>query len=206
MGNFRSGRLGRRGGRRSTESLPEARLTYQCFSITAGSQGPRVLPCGAKAQVVHDSRVWLVDIAATPLRFGGSRRWLVCPLCLARRVALYVAGERLACRRCLNLSFASEHESDKDRTIRRAARIRARLGWRGGVLDREGGRPRGMHKLTYLGLKAQYDLNVSELIQMLDMWARLAYQSMDRFRPTLAAADSGESSQSLISQAQVKKS
>lgn len=172
MGNFRSGRTGPRGGRRATAELPEARLSYGRLSVASARGGPRVLPEGQWAEIVYGPRDWRVDIATTPLAPGGARRWLVCPSCSARRVALYVDCELLACRTCLGLRYASEHETEKCRAIRRAARTRSRLRWPGGVLDPEGRRPKGMHEKTCRALTGKYRSQVSTLISALDAWVR----------------------------------
>lgn len=63
--------------------------------------------------------------------------------------ALYIDGSTLACRVCLGLRYANQHETERDRLFRRAHKLGDRLGWRGGVADRGRGRPRGMHERTY---------------------------------------------------------
>ena len=55
------------------------------------------------------------------------------------------------------LGYASQKEGLGDRSSRQADKIRNRLGWQAGILNGEGGRPKGMHWATYRRLKAEYD-------------------------------------------------
>ncbi|MDK9556657.1 hypothetical protein QQF73_03395 [Marinobacter sp. M216] len=56
------------------------------------------------------------------------------------------------CRKCLNLSYRSQKETDSERAIRRAEKVRERLGWRAGILCPNGGKPKGMHHRTFFTL------------------------------------------------------
>lgn len=48
------------------------------------------------------------SLARTPCRFGGFRRWFVCPGCGSRRTALYIGGsEGARCRECRSLTYIS---------------------------------------------------------------------------------------------------
>jgi hypothetical protein len=62
-----------------------------------------------------------VGLPTTPLRFGGVRWWFACPSCRQRCDRLYLPdhGRRFACRKCWNLGYRSQRESD--------ARVRALL-------------------------------------------------------------------------------
>lgn len=42
--------------------------------------------------------------------------------------------------------------------MRRADTIRRRLGWRAGIGNPEGGKPKGMHWRTFVRLKAEYSV------------------------------------------------
>lgn len=70
----------------------------------------------------------------------------------------------LACRRCHRLSYASQNEIWDDRAARRANRIRARLGWRPGILHDEGGKPAGMHWRTFERLVAEHETFVKQAL------------------------------------------
>jgi len=94
------------------------------------------------------------SIAATialcwrPCAFGGERPFLVCPDCSRAVLRLYLADDRFRCRRCHGLAYASQREREHHRALRRARRLRQRLGHAG----RAGGippRPKGMHQRTY---------------------------------------------------------
>jgi hypothetical protein len=67
-----------------------------------------------------------------------------------RRVAvLYSVGLRFLCRHCGNLSYTSQHERELYRSIRKAHRLRERLGDRGSVVNGIPPKPKGMHRTTY---------------------------------------------------------
>ncbi len=91
---------------------------------------------------------------------GGRRPWFLCPTpgCERRVAILYGAGSKFACRQCYNLSYSSQREREMDRAIRRAERIRERLGWKPGILNPPGWqKPRHMHWRTYKQLIHEHD-------------------------------------------------
>ena len=83
-----------------------------------------------------------IDILRTPCTFGGSRPWLSCPGCQSRVGVLYVAGERIRCRRCIGAAYRSQRLDECSRSWQRQRRIEARLG-------ENQNRPPGMHWGTY---------------------------------------------------------
>ena len=72
--------------------------------------------------------------SACACRFGGTRPYFICPgvvngIACGRRVAkLYGPGRYFLCRHCYRLAHASQSEDNMDRTLRRANKIRQRLG------------------------------------------------------------------------------
>ena len=92
-----------------------------------------------------------VPIEWTPCNYGGWRAWFRCPAAgCGRRVALlFLNGGIFACRQCGKLVYASQREHDTDLAIRRADKIRERLGWEPGILNGEGFKPKGMHWRTF---------------------------------------------------------
>jgi len=89
-----------------------------------------------------------VQFAYTPCHFGGSRVWFLCPNC-QRRVALLYGVKYFLCRHCLDLAYESQRESHYERAARKADNIRKRLGWRPGIINPLGFKPKGMHWATY---------------------------------------------------------
>ena len=103
-----------------------------------------------------------VNLEWTPCNFGGRRAWFLCPArgC-GRRVAILFGGSIFACRHCHKLAYPCQRETDDDRAARPADTIRRRLGWKPGILNGEGGKPRGMHWRTFERLRAEHDANVN---------------------------------------------
>jgi hypothetical protein len=91
-----------------------------------------------------------IDLEWTSCRLGGKRPWFLCPAknC-GRRVAMLYGGSIFACRHCYQLVYPSQRENVGDRAIRRADKIRERLGWEPGILNIEGLKPKGMHWKTF---------------------------------------------------------
>jgi hypothetical protein len=96
-----------------------------------------------------------VRLEWTPCNFGGERPWFICPaMGCGRRVAILYGGGLFVCRHCRELVYASQRETIQNRAARRANKIRAKLGWDGGLLCGEGAKPKGMHWSHYGKLAA----------------------------------------------------
>ena len=107
-----------------------------------------------------------VRIVRTSCNFGGSRAWFICPAVgCSRRVAILYGGGTFACRHCYQLAYASSREEAGDRMIRRADRLRARLGWEPGILNGCGSKPKWMRWHTFERLSAEHDALVGRSIQ-----------------------------------------
>lgn len=100
-----------------------------------------------------------VKLATTPCTYGGLRYWFTCPaIGCGRRVALLYLGDKyFACRHCYQLAYESQREPDYDRHARRADKIRKRLEWEPGILNGDGGKPKGMHWRTFERLAAEHE-------------------------------------------------
>ena len=75
-----------------------------------------------------------VGIVRVPCRLGGARPYFICPgvangIACGRRVAkLHGPGRYFLCRHCYRLANISQREGKADRALRRANKIRRRLG------------------------------------------------------------------------------
>ncbi|RRD69505.1 MULTISPECIES: hypothetical protein [unclassified Desulfovibrio] len=83
----------------------------------------------------------------TPCTFGGRRPWFLCPSC-GRRVAILYGGAAFLCRACHRLGYWTQGQRADSRLHYKAARIKARLGWREG-LPPLWQKPKGMHWRTF---------------------------------------------------------
>lgn len=99
-----------------------------------------------------------IEIDWTNCNLGGKRCWFICPAqgC-KRRVAILYDGSIFACRHCYRLFYACQRESPDDRAMRRADKIRSRLGWCAGIANPPGSKPKGMHWRTFNRLTVQQE-------------------------------------------------
>ncbi|MDO8311734.1 MAG: hypothetical protein Q7T25_07325 [Sideroxyarcus sp.] len=117
-----------------------------------------------------------VRLSRTACHYGGERVWWLCPMegC-GRRVAVLYGGAMYACRHCHERAYQSQRESTEDRQARRNNKLRARLGWKAGIFNPAGGRPKGMHWKTYLRLKDCHDAHAEQILG--GIWASLGRQA-----------------------------
>ena len=85
---------------------------------------------------------------------------LFCPAqgCDRRVAILYYNKAVFACRYCCRLDYPCQRESVSDLVIRRANKIRKRLGWKEGILSTVGDKPKGMHWKTFWKLERQHNV------------------------------------------------
>jgi hypothetical protein len=102
-----------------------------------------------------------VRIVRIPCRLGGARPYFICPgvvngIACGRRVAkLHGPGRYFLCRHCYRPAYASQSESDLDRALRRANKIRQRLGGDPGMAAPFPDKPKGMWRRTYERLRRE---------------------------------------------------
>lgn len=140
--------------------------------IQYGSEGNRlVLNYKVRDEGESDWRpyTYAVTVEWLPCHFGGHRPLLLCPRC-GRRVAVLYGGEIFVCRRCTGLSYQSQRESAAGRAQLHAETLRERLGWTPGLLELEGGKPKGMHWATYERLTALHRAYAGITLAEWDRW------------------------------------
>ena len=102
-----------------------------------------------------------VGIVRSQCQYGGVRPYFICPgvvngVACGRRVAkLHAAGRYFLCRHCYRLAHASQSEGAWDRRLRRANKIRRRLGGDPDLVASFPPKPRGMWRRTYERLREQ---------------------------------------------------
>lgn len=116
----------------------------------------------------------------TSCNFGGERPWFLCPASgCGRRVAILYGGRIFACRHCYQLAYASQRETYDERAVRKADRIREKLGWEPGILNGSGWKPKGMHWKTFQRLNAQHDVFVQSSLAGMAARFGLIGESLD---------------------------
>jgi len=117
----------------------------------------RVGIAGGEWQNVEEA----VRIIRVACRLGGARSYFICPgvvngVACGRRVAkLHGPGRYFLCRHCYRLAHASQNENAWDRALRRANKIRQRLGGDPGMAAPFPKKPKGMWRRTYEQLREQ---------------------------------------------------
>lgn len=96
-----------------------------------------------------------LELTSTPCNFGGCRRWWLCARCHRRARVLYLGGRSLACRRCADLRYESQLEREIARGLRRARKIRRRLGGQPSLVTPFPPKPARMRWATYEVLQAE---------------------------------------------------
>ncbi|KIF83286.1 hypothetical protein TSA66_24580 [Noviherbaspirillum autotrophicum] len=109
-----------------------------------------------------------VQLDWMPCTYGGHRAWFRCPSkgC-GRRAAILFFGGGFACRRCCRLAYRSQRVADYDRALRRAEKIRARLGWDLDLFNGEGERTKWMRQRTFERLCAEQAMFVNKSLSMI---------------------------------------
>ena len=118
----------------------------------------RVLRCDRLSVTVQGDTDQRIGLSWTRCNYGGERPWFLCPTwgCGRRVRKLYTRdGIYFRCRRCLDLRYASQYEDSTYRALSQLRSIRARLGGTTDITLPFPGRPSGMHRRTYEGLREQ---------------------------------------------------
>ncbi|ASF48083.1 hypothetical protein [Methylovulum psychrotolerans] len=102
---------------------------------------------------------YAVILQTTACHYGGVRHWFTCPAvrCGKRVAVLYQGGKYFACRNCYRLAYRSQRDTQSDRLIHKADKLRDKLGWEPGILNGNGDKPKGMHWKTFRQLQAEHD-------------------------------------------------
>jgi hypothetical protein len=111
----------------------------------------------------HKSDYW-IELTTTPQPFGGRRWWFVCPHSGKRVAKLYLPNGAFtfASRQAYRLAYACQREPTHDRALRRAFKLRAKLGADGGIGDYIL-KPKWMRWRTYERAMARID-KVEEVV------------------------------------------
>jgi len=81
--------------------------------------------------------------------FGGREALFVCPGCYDKAFHLYYRGGRFRCRDCARMTYSVRNETTLASHIRKARKLRAKLGGGPSLADPVPPKPRGMWWSTY---------------------------------------------------------
>lgn len=98
-----------------------------------------------------------ISFDRTPCNYGGFRTWFLCSRCWRRVAVLYGAGKYFFCRHCYDLTYASQQENRADRLMRKARKIRERLGASNNLTVPIFFKPKNMHRKTFNRLREEED-------------------------------------------------
>jgi hypothetical protein len=115
-----------------------------------------------------------VPVTWTPCHLGGQRPWFLCEgvrrqHCGSRTAILYDGGGWFACRACCRLAYTSQQETPLYRSMRRARKIRARLGGSPSIFDPLPAKPSRMHRRTYQRLLAEAESADASLLTLMEV-------------------------------------
>ena len=104
-----------------------------------------------------------ISFDRTQCNYGGVRTWFLCSQCFRRVAILYGTGKYFLCRHCYNLTYPSQQESLSDRLMRKARKIRERLGASDNLMESILFKPKNMHQKTFdrLRREAEHANNLS---------------------------------------------
>jgi len=143
----------------TNHGLAECALTYSyadsTLSISYAVKTPHTAPEAVSEHIFIDRTVCY---------YGGTRTWFSCPNCNARKAILYCASKRFLCRQCYGLNYSSQNEVYTDRMIRKARKLRSKLGASMNLRLPISERPRGMYRATFERMIRQDQDNVSRVI------------------------------------------
>ena len=119
-------------------------------------------PNGGEWEQVEEN----ISFVRTPCNYGGHRTWFLCPRCWRRVAVLYGVQKYFFCRHCYELAYGSQQEGKVDRLMRKARKIRWRLGADNDLSMPIWKKPKNMHWKSFdrLRREAEYANNLSWLI------------------------------------------
>lgn len=122
----------------NSEGNELCRLGLKLSTTAAGRLAMLVCYDAADSYALKGRRIeYLVEVTATPCRFGGQRYWFLCPAIRqgircgqrVRKLYLPLTGGVFGCRKCHNLTYEScqTHNKSLDRLLKNPELIRRNL-------------------------------------------------------------------------------
>ncbi len=118
MGGWGSGRREKNAITMYVEQCPRLTLARLLAGWGESINGQIV---GDRLMINAYHQSWAVELNETRHRWGGQRRWMLCPLCGARCSVLYLRSAP-ACRQCHELRYHSKTRNASSRMLARWAK------------------------------------------------------------------------------------
>ena len=99
----------------------------------------------------------IIYLSHTRCNYGSRRPWFLCPSCDGRVAKLYYLEPGFLCRKCSDMPYESQSESRRYRALRKARKIRARLGIDTSLLVPVILPPKGVHWKTFDRLRKKIE-------------------------------------------------
>ena len=103
----------------------------------------------------HENTAETIPIVHLRCRFGGSRAYFICPGpgdgtdCGRRMIKVHLSRRYFLCRHCNQLTYASQYEQPSERALRRADKLKQRLGIDVGIAEPCPEKPKRMWVRTF---------------------------------------------------------
>ena len=120
-----------------------------------------------------------IRLTHTACNYGGTRPWFCCPRCKRRVAIVYLRGSWM-CRQCTGLLYECQLESDLHRMIRKARKLRIRLGGPAALTAAFPLKPPRMHRRTYERLRLQSLLLETQISGAVAAWGRAQQRGLRR--------------------------
>ena len=130
---------------------PEVSHNHQYLTGRLIQEGVKHRPHGEDWEDIEQA----ISFDRTPCNYGGFRTWFLCPRCWERVAVFYGAGKYFLCRHCYDLTYASQQENRADRLMRKARKIRERLGVGDALSEPILFKPKNMHQKTFDRLREE---------------------------------------------------
>ena len=111
---------------RKPRPLVDSSARICVYDVRGVATAPLMALAREAVTVVINGAEMVIDVVRDARFLGGGQRYFLCPDCSRKVWHLYVRDERLACRKCAGLDYASKHT--RRQGLNRVRNLRRKLG------------------------------------------------------------------------------